>query len=183
MPLQETITKTLQTLENISETVNTFQNSANVHCIKNCGSCCLSNNVTASILEMLPIANSLIQSNQETHYLKILPSRHNSPCTFFHTTKFCTVYNLRPSICRLFPFATTRNKFNQPQLPLCKLIKLRNPSNHTPLLQFLPPSYIQESNKLDSINPNLSYQKYNINTATLQSIQLILTHNSYKNNT
>jgi len=104
-----------------------FSQASGLKCPTGCGRCCESPYIEASALECLPMANHLLPKAGE--WIEILESFVKrgrtlpSPCPFYVTfgfgKGFCSEYEHRPSVCRLFGFAAVRGKQGEPRLSVC----------------------------------------------------------------
>ena len=99
-----------------------------LYCPQHCGLCCESTKVEASVLEMLPVAESLFANRQgEEILLKAQTSGRESICVFFEKARLpngfggCVIYPLRPSICRLFCYSAVRDKNGRSIYAPCRL--------------------------------------------------------------
>lgn len=101
-----------------------------LHCPPGCGTCCASPNVEATILEMLPLAEELWQSDRAEAILdRFATASPPKACLFFTPDELqfnygrCSVYPFRPTMCRLFGFAAVRNKYGRAVFAACKFMK------------------------------------------------------------
>src|SRR5690606_16689828 len=101
-----------------------------ISCFKGCGHCCTNPKVSASVLEFLPLAFELYLSGKAEETLDILSSSAgDSYCILLKKMSidaeagFCTDYENRGLICRLFASSARRNKNGEKELLLCKKIK------------------------------------------------------------
>ncbi len=94
------------------QTINwetTFDQSLKFKCSM-CGYSCTSSNVEVSKPELLRIENigkigfSEVFVNDEGKTSNRLKGSDKDPCLFLSDEKKCTIYEHRPSVCRLFPF-------------------------------------------------------------------------------
>ena len=105
--MTELITTVQEKLNEISTEVDAILQKTNLKCPTNCGSCCHSPNVEAMPIEMLPLAMYASEHGV---------SATSSKCPFFkpaigdQNKGRCTVYELRPSICRIFPYGHSNDK-------------------------------------------------------------------------
>ncbi len=103
-----------------------LQAATGLHCPTGCGRCCENPEVETTVLEMIPLALELWQRGEALAWLSRAQAVENrSPCVFYQPDPFvpgngrCSVYEFRPSLCRLFAFATVTNKQGKPELAAC----------------------------------------------------------------
>lgn len=109
------------------EHVARFAERSGWKCPTVCGRCCESPFIEASPLECLPLAHSLLPKAEYWEEALALFLRRNrtlpSPCPFYVTfgfgKGFCSVYEQRPLICRLFGFAAFRDEAGREQFDTC----------------------------------------------------------------
>lgn len=97
-------------------------------CPPGCGACCLSPNVEASALDMLPAALALFEQGvTRAQVAEGLSGR--TDCHFFQRTTpdghkgRCGLYPHRGLVCRLFGFSQRRNKQGEAQLVVCRVMR------------------------------------------------------------
>ena len=107
-----------------------FAKLTGIHCPEKCGICCATAKVETTPLEMLPLAVELWSKDKGFFWLKKLDAKPNARiCVFFKSDPKnkkmgrCSVYSLRPLICRLFGFCATKNKQGKSVYGGCKIIK------------------------------------------------------------
>lgn len=110
-----------------------FRRATGLGCPRGCGECCLSPDVEAGVLELLPLALHLQKRGRLEPTLARLASGAR-PCVFYSPEPLgdfggrCSVYPLRPLLCRLFGFSTVRDPEGRPQLALCRLVREADPA-------------------------------------------------------
>ena len=87
----------------------------------------------------------------------------------------CFLYEVRPLVCRLFGFASRRNKFGNLELCLCKVIKERPPRIFTSetgetTSHFDAPVYQDSFMRLASLHPGLGYRRLPVNVAVKEAL-------------
>lgn len=105
----KTLIKDVQTqLNNISLEVDSFVESTNLRCPTGCGACCYSPEIEAMPVEMLPLAELALTNSHINLETKQCPFFQPNPLN--SSKGRCTAYNLRPSLCRIFPYGTSKDK-------------------------------------------------------------------------
>jgi len=119
-----------------------FQKASGLGCRKGCGQCCDNPDVETSILEMMPVAIDLWQKNTAGAWLdKVESLNGRGRCVFYEPHPFsagqgrCTIYPLRPLICRLFGFSARLSKTGKPVLVTCRVIKTDQSGQYTDALK------------------------------------------------
>ncbi len=118
----------------IDDKTRAFQQKTGIKCLNGCGKCCLSPRVEAQVSEMLPLAMHLMASGDAGDVHAALENRTDAVCVLYRpnthdaTKGYCSAYEMRPSICRLFGFAAVPDKSpGKSTLSTCKTIKERDP--------------------------------------------------------
>ena len=114
--------------------IASFRRASGLACSRGCGECCLSPEVEAGVLEMLPLALHLRRAGRVEQILAWLgvgePPRL---CVFYSPDPLgsfgsrCSVYPLRPLLCRLFGFSAMTDPQGRPQLVLCRRLREADP--------------------------------------------------------
>ena len=108
-----------------------------IKCAKGCGRCCENPYVETTILEMLPLAIQLWKEKEAEGWLnKSLATHLTGPCIFYKPDPLiagkgrCSIYSLRPLICRLSGFSAAVDKHGKPELVTCPTIKQWQPREY-----------------------------------------------------
>lgn len=98
---------------------------AGLSCPTGCGACCVRTPPHVSVADMAPIARAAIARSVDD--AEALHARATAvgpgPCVLFAPGQLpggCTVYALRPVICRLFAFAAVRDKHGGLEIAVCR---------------------------------------------------------------
>jgi Fe-S-cluster containining protein len=118
----------------IDQQVKAFQLKTGLRCPNRCGACCPTADVHASVLEMLPAAHEVLCRGAAGQWLERLEAGTDTDvCVFYERQPapeapgHCGLYASRPSICRLFGFATVRNRNGERELSVCRQVKEADP--------------------------------------------------------
>jgi Fe-S-cluster containining protein len=122
----------MNVFSDLERAIGFYKMETGIDCLRSCGHCCNNPDVEASPGEFLPLALKLWESGGATKVLsKINDLPERSVCVFY-TFKtgdpekgFCSIYNYRGLICRLFGFTAAANKNGENTLITCRLIKNR----------------------------------------------------------
>jgi len=106
--------------------IASFRRSSGLGCPPGCGECCLSPEVEATVLEMLPLALDLRRRGLlESTLARLGPGEPPRRCLFYSPAPLgafgglCSVYPWRPLLCRLFGFAAVAGPEGRPELAVC----------------------------------------------------------------
>lgn len=173
----------------LEKDVATFQQATGLRCKSGCGMCCTKPDIAATTLEFLPFAYALAKNNLAHQWLQKLRDHEGSICinlsSFLEANGgFCTNYNHRGLICRLFGFSAMKSK-NGPQLVTCKTIKTEFAESYEQAkthIQLKKPTPILSNyySQLRAIDPVLGTEMMPINQAMMESIKVVLSYYSYR---
>ncbi len=134
---REKIDSLLKIFQEVDAQTSRFRQASGLRCEPGCGRCCENPDVETTVLEMLPIAFELWRKNEAAPLLEKLAHPDvpelPGPCVFYRRDPMipghgrCSVYALRPLICRLFGFSAVVNKRNQNIFLTCRTIKKLHP--------------------------------------------------------
>lgn len=169
----------------IDRQIDSFQVATQLHCPAGCGWCCENPNVEATLLELLPLAWELFTRNEVQQWLeRIEQDRERKTCWFYQPDPLipgngrCQVYPWRPTICRLFGFATTTNKSGQPELAACVRHKATMPegvaSAQAAIASGLSaPNFQELSMQVANIDPHWGTRRMPINQALQVALERV----------
>ncbi len=165
-----------------------FQKESGLTCLPECGACCKHPEISAAVVEMLPVALHLLDQNQaQLVYEKLENGQAESPCYFYRSTStdhkkgFCTKYDYRAVICRSFGACAVKNKDQKKTLSLCQLIKNNSQIDLDKVDIQHAPSIENFATLVRSIDSDLKI--YPINHALKMALEKVLLYSSYENNT
>lgn len=148
-----------------------------LHCSPGCGECCELSTPRVSVVELIPAAEELFFRSEVELWLKRIESTgEDQRCVFYKPDPLvsgngrCQFYPLRPSICRLFPFAVMRNKDGVSELLTChrqrkSMPDLINKAKQTILRGVNVPSIDSFLLQMFSLQPSILREKFPINQA------------------
>jgi Fe-S-cluster containining protein len=177
------IARILEVFSQIDQQVAAFQLRTGLRCPNACGRCCPEAEIYTSSIEMLPAAHELLlRGNFQSWLERVQNERQEGVCVFYqkHTIDnagHCEFYALRPSVCRLFGFASVRNRLGQRVLSTCKILKTTHAEDVAKAikLQNEAPCFSQFTPLLMDIDPTAN-QLLPINAALRQSILTLGLH-------
>ncbi|MBT30057.1 MAG: hypothetical protein CMO01_10395 [Thalassobius sp.] len=181
--------------EKLEYEVTQLQKNTGIYCLTSCGQCCTKPNIEASVLEFLPLAFDLFLRKETTQFKEQVLQTDLAICHLFNPLSLkpnnnyiigkCTHYQYRALVCRLFSYASIRNKVGQKKLSTCKLIKGTFPDEVAKLDQpeeiELIPNYSNYFQQLVQIDFRLSQEFHPINKAILRAIDEVESYYSYRN--
>lgn len=131
MSLKDFATDLQNLYNNMSESFSQYQRSTGVTCPATCGKCCDNPEVEASPMEMIPMALEIYRRGElETWLDKLMDAETPSACTVFHALTpdkelgRCSIYEYRPSLCRVFGISGWSGKDEKISLSICKKLKV-----------------------------------------------------------
>lgn len=126
--IEELVFKIIEEFEKQDTAVKKFKSKSNINCFTDCGACCKSPSIEATILEMLPLALEIVTSGTATDLLKKLDQKPFQ-CIMYESIDHdsnrgrCKSYENRPTICRLFGFTKRKDKDGNFEFSTCHLLK------------------------------------------------------------
>jgi Fe-S-cluster containining protein len=130
MNLQQKSQEVRRVFEELDAEIKLFMDTSQMGCISGCGFCCSNPKVSASILEFLPLAFDLYEKGKAEKALDILETKTEEDfCIIYKATTtdasmgFCSDYQNRGMICRLFGSSARKNKEDKKEIITCKKIK------------------------------------------------------------
>ena len=183
---QREIKSSLRIYKEVDQKLDKFKRQTALHCLSGCGECCRTACVSASVLEMQPLAAFLWKTGELDLWLSRMNlNDEQATCSFYskntpdHNSGHCLIYPFRPLICRLYGFCSRENKARKNELMLCRRIRdalaqafpepakkrLTNGLRAPVSADYLMKSYM--------ISPDLANQCMNINSAFVKAAQII----------
>lgn len=183
------------TLKNLSDKVSIlfrefdrmahdFQMASGLYCPENCGACCQSETVEATLLECLPMAFTILDRDDMESCLNQLASTPlPGLCLLFignhaeQGTWGCSCYADRPLVCRLFGFAGSRGKDGQLQLAFCRV--MRETGQNLPdvagdaRLAAVMPIITEAAIQLTTLHPDYGTRRQPINEAMRAAVMKV----------
>jgi len=159
--MKDRIARITQIYSEIDRQIETFQQASGLQCPSGCGKCCENPEVETTPLEVLPLALELLRRDEAEHWLD-KASENARVCIFYQPDPLiagngrCGVYAWRPSLCRLFGFASIKNKYDRPELAACKIHKQTLPQVLKNLPIELAPNFGDFSMQLRNLQPDRS---------------------------
>lgn len=175
--------------DDLDKEINSFQSWSRLTCRSGCGKCCFKNDIEASVLEFLPLAQHLYEQNQALEWLARLETIDTSQCFLYNPSSLnggmCAEYKYRGLICRLFGFSARKNKYDKRELVTCQTIKSDHELHwHEVLLglerDFSVPVTSHSYMRLHGIDYELARQILPINHAIKRAIEVILHYHAYR---
>jgi Fe-S-cluster containining protein len=110
--------------------VRSFRSFSGLECLPGCGRCCLSPEVEATVLEMLPAAFQLGRQGRIEQSLVLLEAPPPPLTCLLYVPEpqppalgHCSLYERRALLCRLFGFAATLDRDGHRELATCGRIR------------------------------------------------------------
>lgn len=176
---------------NVDKKILNFKQQSGLNCVSGCGFCCTKPDLEATVLEFLPLAYHLYKSDQAEKLLQQLEDQPDTICVMFKRLKtegdagFCSAYQHRGLICRLFGFSGVSDKYGKPVFSTCKKIKENFPELYQKVnddirqglaIPMMRNSYFH----LQSIDQNLTNKYFPVNLAIKYAIETVLMYYFYR---
>ncbi|MBW4680721.1 MAG: YkgJ family cysteine cluster protein [Microcoleus vaginatus WJT46-NPBG5] len=173
----DVIERLLALYQQIDEETTAFQAVTGLQCPADCGRCCENPEIEATPLEMLPLAIELLRQGKAQQWLERLAAlNERSVCVFYQSDPLipgngrCGVYAGRPAVCRLFGYATVKNKQGTPELAACRHHKQTVPAAveiaKAAIIAGVPaPNFSDYGNEIANLDPNLGQMQMPLNQA------------------
>lgn len=179
--------------EELDQRIALFQVASGLGCLAECGACCLNQDVEATVLEVLPLAQAVFSEQQEEAVLNLIEARENhgdATCVLYRPDPAiagkgtCSLYKVRPLVCRLFGFASRKNKKGIKGLSTCKLIKAKVPHLVAEAEKRIQdgldvPDYEESSMRLAVLNPQIGFRRLPINQAIKEALERLYWQTRY----
>lgn len=163
-----------------------FKKRTGIECLRGCTVCCATAKfVEASIFEMLPLSLHFWEEGRAAEILEKLEGIHpEAPCILLNPNApeelsgGCSYYRFRPLVCRLFGFSATVDKNGRPMIALCQPLK----DLHSGIAEQLDQKIREDlpfpltadfARKVGMIHPRLGQEKYPVNIALLEALELV----------
>lgn len=155
-----------------------------LRCVAGCGRCCENVYAETTVLEMLPLAAVLLKRRRVDLWLKKLAALPDEGrCVFYRRDPAtpgrgrCSVYPLRPLICRLFGFAAKKSRAGA-QIITCGVIKTTFPAelataNRLINIPPLEPLAEHDRDRLDQIDATLAGRMSPLPKALYQALMML----------
>jgi len=193
MGIDETVDRVLKIYRIADRDIHRFRSRSGLQCLRFCSHCCSNINVSATELELLPLAFWLYQRQRAQHWLEKLneiPVIGHSKCVLLQFPKHgrnigrCAAYKMRPLICRLFGFSAVLDKHNRPQLVTCGVIKKLYNQTYVETARSLGKYHVPIMKKYYTLLYALDFARarrfYTINEALKMAIETVLSHFTYR---
>jgi Fe-S-cluster containining protein len=132
----DSIYRIFSAYKRMDKTIARFKAATGIRCRDGCRSCCMSGQVEASILEVLPLAMEIYSRRKEEEVMTSLRKKETDQdlsCVLLlaepprNAKGSCGYYDFRPLLCRLFGFASRKNKYYRPEFSPCNVIRTTEP--------------------------------------------------------
>lgn len=170
--------------DELGETFAAGQQRSKLACLSGCGQCCLNPAVEASYLEMLPMAMKLYNEGRAEAVLEELQDTRPVSCWAYTRTSadglqgHCGQYETRPTICREFGVAGTKDKNGELRLSICKHIRAADPVAAevatASAREWAPPLMEDWTIRLLQLHPDLMHGQRPISEALAMALDKIL---------
>lgn len=189
MNIKEFSHNLLNLYQEMSSTFSSYQHSTGLTCVNACGRCCLNPEVEATLYEMIPMAQKILENGQLEEWIEKLETTERNFCLAYQPDQVegqgkCVFYDERPGVCRMFGVAGYFTKKHEVTLSVCKVIKEFHNVKELPvgLDPSLTPMLSDWSFKMGSLEPKLVQEKLPINEALLKALYKVALYSQYQPN-
>jgi len=181
-----------QLFQKLEHEIDHFQSESKLHCILGCGKCCTTPDIDASPLEFLPWAFHLFLNGKAEETLDELNKKTNLSCHLYRPLTIvdtnsgsCSNYVYRGLICRLFGYASSRDKYRKLRLATCKIIKENQQENYLNTVEAISnglyvPIFSDYYMNLSQIDYGLGTLISPVNQALKRAIEEVLQYYAYR---
>ncbi len=194
MNLREKSLEVRQIFTEVDAEIKSFMDTVQLGCVAGCGKCCANPEVSASVIEFLPLAFDLYEKGKAEAALVILEAATQDDfCILYKSLSltgdkgFCSDYHNRGMICRLFGSSARRNKVGQKELITCKIIKEQKTESFTAATQALNnglaiPSSSDAYSQLYNVDFQMTENQMPVNKAIRSALEAVLSYTYYCEN-
>jgi Fe-S-cluster containining protein len=189
MTLNEKVDAVEELFKELDIAISHFQQWSGLYCVNGCGKCCLKPDITATILEFLPLAYHAFKERHADSLYEKLQGKENELCIILDPTRphgMCGDYNNRGLICRIFGFSARRDKYSRPEIITCKIIKTEQAENYTRSMNEIAegagsiPIAEDYYRRLMLIDTELGRDLYPINVAVKKALEVVMHYYAYR---
>ena len=182
--LRPALKAVLKVYDDLDKQIAVLNRVTGLQCPEGCGLCCKNTQVEATVPEVLPLAFEIYLDAREGKVLESIQGkkeRGDDTCVLYEPDAViegngrCTSYSTRPLLCRLFGFASRKNKYGRMEFSPCRVIRHVQPD----ILQRVeiaiqngisPPVYQESFLRVAGILPSLGFRRLPINQAILEAL-------------
>ncbi|MGA1844447.1 MAG: YkgJ family cysteine cluster protein [bacterium] len=153
-----------------------FSRHNGLACPPGCSDCCRNDKPEDSVLSALPAGLWAVDCGLLELLEQAASERPLGPCVFYGPSmeRPCSIYPLRPLICRLFGFAGKRDKHGTVQYRPCS--RMTRPLQ---VIQETPPVFSDHATRIEFLYPPLGRERLPLNVAFYKAAQWILLRRQY----
>lgn len=171
--------------QEMDHSIKRLQDATGLRCLAGCGTCCESPSVEATVIQVLPLAEEILLRQEDEKILCAIEEKEKvgdfvcilyGPGSPDSEKGKCTYYAYRPLVCRLFGFASRRNKFGNLEFSTCKILREKSPGPvrraDIALSEGLDiPVYQDSFYRLGAIHPDKGFRRLPINLALKAALE------------
>lgn len=194
MNLEQKSQEVRKVFEELDQEIKSFVDASKLTCISGCGFCCSNPKVSASVLEFLPLAFDLYEKGKSEIALDLLDqTTEEDACIIYKSfsadghSGFCSDYQNRGMICRLFGSSARKNKEGQKEIIICKKLKTEKKELYDNVVSAINtgmqiPSSTDAYRKINNIDFRLAEQQLPINQAIKEALESVIHYKFYTEN-
>jgi len=169
--------RVLAALQEAEAEARRFARSARLACPAGCGWCCVEGRPEDSLLSALPAAREAVRLGAFDRLAEAAERNALGPCVFYDPRGpgHCSLYAVRPLVCRLFGFAGQRDKRGRVRFRPCR--RMRAPAGPCACT---PPVFSDHAMRLEGIYPPLGQVRAPLNVAFYRAAEWLMLHQSFE---
>ena len=183
----------LRIYDELDQRIGLFREASGLRCPPECGACCLHREIEATVLEAFPLGEEIFSKEKEVTILTLIEERENQGdalCVLYQPHPVipdkggCSFYRARPLACRLFGYASRRNKLGIPELSTCKPIKETSPHAVLEAEKIIRhgydvPIYQDSFMRIAALEPGIGFGRLPINIALKRVLEKLFWKKKY----
>jgi len=183
MQFEALLSAVAELLADLDRRTQAFAVQSGLCCPTRCGECCEKPEVEATILEMLPAAKAILESDEVDAFLE--NARRDGICLFYRSSGKpgkgrCIRYGQRGLICRMFGYAGRLRRDGVPELAACRIHRAEQADRVAAAERMAFPLFSDAAMALTGIDPELGSRRYPINEAILRAIEYVGLRTQYR---
>ena len=189
MTLTEKVKSVEEVFQNLSTEIATFQDWSGLKCNTGCGKCCIKADISATVLEFLPLAFHLYKEKRAEEFYDKVKSSSSAFCAGLDQGRLggmCSIYLHRGLICRLFGFSARLNKYGKTEMLTCNVIKTEQTTPYQQAMVVVGvgertiPIMARYYMQLMAIDSDLNRTAYPINIAIKKALEVVMHYYAYR---
>ena len=177
----------LDLFDEIHKKTIVFKFACGIRCLSDCGHCCDSQKIEATVPEFFPLAVKIYEEKREDEIISRIEERmqtEDKRCILYQPDPEvpgngkCSEYEHRALLCRLFGFSARKNKVGNKEFCACRAVKKKQPELIKNADKYVAeggeiPIYQEISLRWMSLFPTMGLETMPINEALLKALEIV----------